>query len=108
MEKEWQDWKIYMRSVRGDIPTHGKNKNLLQTFFSQFDTKVVIVFALIDWYGSSEALYMFVTAIFDCFPLVKKKSLLFLALLLIEKKNCYKFTTNPTSNISDVAEIHRH
>lgn len=97
-----------MRSVRGDIPTHGKNKNLLQTFFSQFDTKVVIVFALIDWYGSSEALYMFVTAIFDCFPLVKKKSLLFLALLLIEKKNCYKFTTNPTSNISDVAEIHRH
>lgn len=73
MEKEWQDWKIYMRSVRGDIPTHGKNKNLLQTFFSQFDTKVVIFFALIDWYGSSEALYMFVTAIFDCFPLVKKK-----------------------------------
>ena len=89
------------------FPTRGKNKNLLQTFFSQFDTKIIHVFASIDWYGSSKALYMFVTAIFDCFPLVKK-ILLFLALLLIEKKNCYKFTTNPTSNISDVAEIHHH
>ena len=89
------------------FPTRGKNKNLLQTFFSQFDTKIIHVFALIDWYGSSKALYMFVTAIFDCFPLVKK-TLLLLALPLIEKKNCYKFTTSPTSNISEVAEIHRH
>lgn len=73
MEKEWQDWKIYMRGVRGDISNTWEKQKPLANVFQPIWHQNYTHFALIDWYGSSKALYMFVTAIFDCFPLVKKK-----------------------------------